>query len=84
VGGGLGFGATRFELSGNGYSASDTPDTAFVAASAGWMFTSNLGAELRYTWSRYKPDVVGFAPRGYDGKPDVDAPTINASFIVRL
>jgi len=31
VGGGLGFGATKFELSGNGYSASDTPNAAFMA-----------------------------------------------------
>ena len=84
VGGGVGFGVTKFELTGFGYSSSDTPNTAYVAASAGWMFTPHLGAELRYEWSKYKPDVTGFAPRGYTGKPDVDAPTINASFIVRL
>ncbi len=84
VGGGLGFGSTKFELTGDGYSTSDTPNTAFLAASAGWMFTPHLGAELRYNWSKYKPDVVGFAPRGYTGKPDVDSPTINASFIIRL
>jgi len=84
VGGGVGVGTSKFELEGRGYSSSDTPTTAYVAASAGWMFTPNLGAELRYTWSTYKPDVTGFAPRGYDGKPDVDAPALNASFLFRF
>jgi hypothetical protein len=59
VGGGLGIGSTKFELTG-------------------------FGAELRYTWSRYKPDVTDFQPRGYTGKPTVDSPTINASLIIRL
>jgi hypothetical protein len=84
VGGGLGVATTKFELTGFGESKSDTPTTVYGAASAGWMFTPHLGAELRYTWSRYKPDVTDFSPRGYTGKPTVDAPTLNASLIVRL
>jgi len=84
VGGGLGFSAAKFQLDGRGSSASDTPNSAYVAASAGWMFTPHMGAELRYNWSKYSPDMTGFAPRGYTGKPDVQSPTINASFIVRL
>jgi hypothetical protein len=71
VGGGLGVATTKFELTGFGESKSDTPTTVY-------------GAELRYTWSRYKPDVTDFSPRGYTGKPTVDAPTLNASLIVRL
>lgn len=84
VGGGVGVGTTKFELTGLGYHSDDTPTTVFGAASAGWMFTPHLGAELRYTWSRYKPDVTDFSPRGYTGKPQVDAPTLNASLIIRL
>jgi hypothetical protein len=84
VGGGLGVGAAKFQLDGLGASSDDTPVTAYAAASAGWMFTPHVGAELRYTWSRYKPDVTGFTPRNYTGKPDVDAPTLNASVIFRL
>lgn len=84
VGAGLGFGSAKFELTGLGYSSSDTPTSAYGAVSGGWMFTKNMGAELRYTWSRYKPEVADFAPRGYTGKPTVDSPAINASFIFRF
>ena len=84
VGGGLGLAATKFELDGRGYHSDDTPVTAYAAASAGWMFNPHVGAELRYTYSRYKPDVAGFAPSGFSGKPTVDAPVLNASLIFRL
>lgn len=84
VGAGLGFGASKFELTGRGYASSDTPNSVYGAVSGGWMFTKNMGAELRYNWSRYKPEVANFAPRGYAGKPTVDAPTINVSFIFRF
>jgi hypothetical protein len=84
VGAGLGFGSAKFELSGLGSSASDTPTSPYTAVSGGWMFTKNMGAELRYTWSRYKPEVAEFAPRGYISKPTVDAPAISASFIFRF
>jgi hypothetical protein len=84
VGGGLGIAATKFELSGKGSSNNDTPIKPYAAASAGCMFNRNFGAELRYTYTRYKPDVTGFTPREYTGKPTVDAPTLNASLIVRL
>ena len=84
VGAGLGFGLAKFELSGLGSSASDTPTSAYGAMSGGWMFTKNMGAELRYTWSRYKPAVSEFTPRGYTGKPTVEAPAISASFIFRF
>ena len=62
VGGGLGIGSTKFELTGDGYHSDDTPTTVYGAASAGSMFTRHIGAELRYTWSRYKPDVTDFTP----------------------
>jgi hypothetical protein len=84
VGGGLGMAATKFELDGRGSSANDTPVTAYTAASAGWMFTPHIGAELRYTYSRFKPDVAGYAPMGFTGKPTVDSPSLNASLIIRL
>jgi hypothetical protein len=84
VGGGLGLAATKFQLDGQGYHSDDTPVTGYAAASAGWVFTPHVGAELRYTYSRYKPDVAGFAPMGFNGKPSVDAPALNASLIFRL
>lgn len=84
VGAGLGFGSAKFQLTGLGYSSSDTPYSAYGAVEGGWMFTKNLGAELRYTWSRYKPEVTDFAPRGYTGKPTIDTPAISASFIFRF
>jgi len=77
AGAGIGYGSSKFERNGFGYSANDTPDTAYVAASAGWMFTRNLGAEVRYTWSKYKPELYG-------QKPDIGSPTLNASCIVRF
>jgi hypothetical protein len=48
------------------------------------MFTKHMGAELRYTWSPYKPDMADFAPRGYKGEPTINAPAITASFIFRF
>lgn len=83
LGAGLGFGSAKFELTGLGHSSSDTPNSVYSSVEGGWMFTKNFGAELRYTWSRYKPEVADFSPRGYTGKPTVDAPTINVSFIFR-
>jgi len=82
--GGLGLGMTKFELSGRGYDSDNTPATAYAAAGAGWMFNPHVGAELRYTYSRYKPDVADFKPFGFTGKPNVDAGTLNASVIFRL
>ncbi len=84
AGGGVGVGSAKFELTGLGYHSDDTPTTAYADAVAGYMFTPHVGAELRYTWAKYKPDVTDFRPRGYTGKPDVDAPTLNASLILRL
>lgn len=84
VGAGVGFGSAKFELTGLGSSASDTPNTAYGAVSGGWMFTRHMGTELRYVWSRYKPEVADFSPRGYTGKQTVDAPTLNVSFIYRF
>lgn len=84
LGAGLGFGSAKFELTGLGSASSDTPTSVYGTVECGWMFTKNMGAELRYTWSRYKPEVANFAPRGYTGNPTVDAPTINASFIFRF
>jgi len=84
VGGGVGVGTTKFELTGMGSSSNDSPTTAYGAASAGYMFNRHIGAELRYTYARYKPDVTDFKPRDYTGKPTVDSPTLNASLIIRL
>ena len=84
VGAGLGVGAAKFELTGLGYSSSDTPIESYGAVEGGWMFTKHMGAELRYTWSPYKPDMASFTPRGHTSEPTVNAPAITASFIFRF
>jgi len=73
LGGGAGYGLAKFEDD----SADDTPGNYYLSASAGWMFTPNLGAELRYSWAEYKPEF-----RGY--KPEVASPMVQASFIYRF
>ncbi len=83
-GAGIGFAHAKFELTGLGDSSSDTASEAYGALEGGWMFTRNLGAELRYTYSPYKPEMADFAPRGYTGKPTVNAPGLSASFIFRF
>lgn len=84
LGAGIGFGRAKYELTGFGYSSKDTASDAYGAVAGGWMFTRNLGAELRYTWSPFKPEMADFTPRGYTGNPTVNAPGLNASFIFRF
>lgn len=73
VGAGAGFGMAKFEVPGD----DDTPNTAYGAASAGYMFTPHMGAEVRYTWAKYKPELLG-------SKPEFTSPTVGASFIYRF
>lgn len=77
VGAGLGFGMAKFEMDLPGASDDDTPNTAYGAVSAGYMFTPHMGAELRYIHAKYKPELFG-------AKPEVTSPTVNASFIYRF
>lgn len=44
---------------------------------AGYMFTPQMGAELRYTYTKYKPELFG-------AKPEITAPTVQGSFIYRF
>jgi hypothetical protein len=81
---GLGLESGRFELSGQGYSASSTSTAGYLDGVAGLMVTAHVGAELRFIWSRFDPDLTAFAPRGYTGKLNLNAPTLNASLIFRL
>jgi len=73
VGGGLGYGKAKFATD----SVDDTPGNYYLSASAGCMFTQNLGAEVRYSWAKYEPEF-----RGY--QPEVTSPIIQASFIYRF
>lgn len=84
VGAGFGFGYAKFELTGLGHSVDDSPISPFGALSGGWMFTRHMGAELRYTYACYKPNVIAFTPRNYAEKPTIDSGTVNASFIYRF
>lgn len=77
VGVGVGFGMTKFEVNTPTWSSEDTPNTAYGAASAGYMFTPNLGAEIRYTYAKYEPEF-------YNEKPSISSPTVMASFIYRF
>lgn len=77
VGAGAGFGMTRFDLKAGALSDKDTPNTAYGAVSAGCMFTSHMGAEVRYTYAKYKPEVFG-------AKPELSSPAVAASFVYRF
>ena len=77
MGGGLGFGLAKFEVDQAGMSDNDTPNTAYAAFSGGYMFNRNMGAELRYVYAKYKPELFG-------AKPEITSPTINATFIYRF
>lgn len=77
IGGGAGFGMAKFEMRTASLSDEDTPNTGYASASAGYMFTPKMGAELRYVWAKYKPEIFG-------GKPEITSPTINATFIYRF
>lgn len=72
---GAGYGSTKFEQ--DTPHLNDTPNNIFYAAQAGFMFTTHVGAELRYTYAEYKPHFSG--PR-----PTYNSPTWNASFILQF
>lgn len=77
VGAGLGLGLARFEVNAPGMSDNDTPNTTYGSVSAGYLFTPHLGAEIRYVYAKYKPELFWV-------KEDITAPTVNASFIYRF
>jgi hypothetical protein len=71
---GAGYGSCSFIQNGT---MDDHKNNVYFAAQTGWMFTRNFGAELRYTYAEYKPQVDG-------NKTTIDAPTLDASFICRF
>lgn len=77
VGTGAGFSMAKFEMDLPGRNDNDTPNTVYGAVSAGYMFNPNMGAELRYTYAKYEPELFGT-------KPEITAPVINATFIYRF
>ncbi len=77
LGGGLGYGSTKFEVSSGPVSVSDTPKSIYVAGIVGYMFTPNIGAELRYVSASYEPEALGM-------KDTVSSPVLNATFVVRF
>ncbi len=77
VGAGAGFSMAKFEMDLPGMNDSDTPNTVYGSVSAGYMFTPNMGAELRYTYAKYEPELFGT-------KPEIASPVINATFIYRF
>lgn len=77
IGAGLGFGMAKFEMNLPGMSADDTPNTVYGAVSAGYMVTPNMGAELRYTYAKYEPELFGT-------KPEITSPALHATFVYRF
>ena len=75
LGVGAGYGSTKFEQ--DTPHLNDTPNNIFYAGQGGYMFTRNLGAELRYTYAEYKPHFSG-PPTTYN------SPTWNASLILQF
>jgi hypothetical protein len=73
---GLGYGSCRFQLDTPAGRLNDRPNNVYLAAQVGWMFTRNLGAELRYLHVEYKPDSDS-------GWATIDSPSVNASLMVR-
>lgn len=77
VGAGVGLGMAKFEMNLPGASDNDTPNAVYGAVSAGYMFTRNIGAELRYVYTKYEPELFG-------AKPELTSPTVNATFVYRF
>ncbi|WP_005038251.1 outer membrane beta-barrel protein [Holophaga foetida] len=67
---GLGYDRTKFEAD----SADSTTNAVYYAAQAGYMFTKNYGAELRYTYTNNKPEFSGLEQR-------LSSPVVSASFV---
>ncbi|MGA2081408.1 MAG: outer membrane beta-barrel protein [Holophaga sp.] len=61
VGAGLGYGSTEFKQNTVPNGLDDSPNNIFYAGQLGFMFTHNLGVELRYTYAEYKTHFSGLA-----------------------
>lgn len=77
LGAGIGLGMAKFEMNLPTTRDNDTPNAVYGSVSAGYMFTRNLGAELRYVYTKYEPELFG-------AKPELTSPTVNATFIYRF
>jgi len=77
LGGGLGLDVAKFEVDQPGASDNDTPATVYGAVSAGYMFTTQIGAELRYTRAKHKPELFG-------AKPELTTPALQVTFVYRF
>ena len=75
LGVGAGYGSTKFQQ--DTPHMDDKPNNIYYAGQLGYMFTKNLGAEVRYTYAEYKPSFNG-------GTPSVTSPTLNASLILQF
>jgi hypothetical protein len=77
LGGGLGFAMAKFEIDLQTSSDSDTPNSGYADVAFGYTFNRNIGAEFRYVYTKYKPQLFGV-------ESDVTSPTMNATFIYRF
>jgi len=78
--GGLGYSSAKWEVSMGPVSVSETKGALHLALGAGYMFTQNVGAELRYAHTKYSD--VG-ADMGFPGQ-DLTGPSLSASVLFRF
>jgi opacity protein-like surface antigen len=76
-GGGLGFTMAKFEINLSTSTDSDTPNNGYADVAIGYTFDRNNSAELRYVYSKYKPQLFG-------RESDISSPTVNATYIYRF
>ncbi len=75
VGIGAGYGSTKFQR--DKPPLNDSPNSIFYAGQVGYIFTRHLGAEFRYTYTKYRPDLGG-------GPQEYSSPALNCSFILQF
>jgi hypothetical protein len=72
---GAGFSAAEFDQNGT---LSGNQSDGFYAVQVGDMLTKHMGVEVRYIYTQYKPKFVNGT------QPEIDCPTLDASFIYRF
>ena len=72
---GAGFGVAEFDQNRR---LDCNENDGYYAVQVGDMLTKHMGVELRYTYTQYKPKFLNGT------RPEIDCPTLDASFIYRF
>jgi opacity protein-like surface antigen len=78
---GLGYSSLKWEVDTPIGNYNETKGTFYLAAGLGYMFTPNVGAEIRYTHASYS-DIGSSSNSGY--KQDESGPALNVSLLFRF